>query len=678
MPVSVVIPLYNHEAYIAETLDSVLAQAGPSDEIIVVDDGSSDRGGEIARGILAGRDSARVLTQPNRGAHVAINTCIEHARSDWIAVLNSDDRFRPDKLRRCAEIASSDPSTSLIFGQVALVDQGGRSIEAGETVDWLARAQRFLAASDDLDLAMFNENFVVTTSNMVFRKALWSDVGGFQALRYCHDLDFYFAANRLGKAKFDQEFVHVDYRVHPTNTIKENLSRIRIEIACVLAEALTNNLLARRTDDLDRRMLALFSKAVSDKGFGNLLPFLMAKRSQFSSRRAFYEWAVGRPAVNEQLRTFLDRPPDASEFLDAADGASRRVDEGSRMLTRSGAAERIPVVVELSSFDRGGLEKVVLDTSLALRRHGFESIIVSCGDTGDLAEIARREGMAVHRLPDADREVGYAKLLRECRPQIAISHFSRVGYPVFKAAGIPNVTFIHNVYAFLNGSSLGNFKSDDQYVDRYISVSPKATAYATRRLGLREEKISTIPNGLMIEEHVDRARCAAPVTREQFGLAPNDYVFLNVASYNLHKGHYLMAAAMKLVLAKTDRVKILCIGNTIVPHHFDAFRRYLSECGLRLLSRSCPFPPNKRRLPASLLHRGVEYRDERSDVLPKADDYDGHRRRLRSYRERRYRNSSAERVRRNRGTPFLSSRRNGLRPPEFPHGCLLGGRHARI
>src|SRR5215831_2827499 len=89
--VSGIIPAYNAESFISETIASALAQTYPLTELIVVDDGSSDHTAEVA----ARFPNTRVIRRPNGGQGAARNTGIQAASGDWIAFLDHDDTWHP-------------------------------------------------------------------------------------------------------------------------------------------------------------------------------------------------------------------------------------------------------------------------------------------------------------------------------------------------------------------------------------------------------------------------------------------------------------------------------------------------------------------------------------------------------------------------------------------------------
>ncbi|MFP3607898.1 glycosyltransferase family 1 protein, partial [Paraburkholderia sp. SIMBA_053] len=83
------------------------------------------------------------------------------------------------------------------------------------------------------------------------------------------------------------------------------------------------------------------------------------------------------------------------------------------------------------SFDKGGLEKVVLDSAIAFDRQRFDVTIVTPGKVGHLGAVARDAGLRVIGLPADDPQRAYDRLLSELPIDVAMSHFSNAGYPLF-------------------------------------------------------------------------------------------------------------------------------------------------------------------------------------------------------------------------------------------------------
>jgi glycosyltransferase involved in cell wall biosynthesis len=124
--VSVVIPLYQTERFIAETLASVLAQTFDDFEVLVIDDGSSDRGPALAR--ATGDARVRVITQSNRGLAGARNTGIREARGIYVALLDADDRWHREKLARHVAVLDARRDVGLTYSASRLIDDAGTSL----------------------------------------------------------------------------------------------------------------------------------------------------------------------------------------------------------------------------------------------------------------------------------------------------------------------------------------------------------------------------------------------------------------------------------------------------------------------------------------------------------------------------------------------------------------------
>lgn len=230
--ISVVIPLYNHDQYIVEALDSVLNQTFDDLELIVIDDGSVDDSWNVLQSYAIARSDPRlrIERQENGGSHAAINHGIQLARSDWIAILNSDDRYEPTRLARFMEVVNGLPGIALVLSTIRLIDERGMEIDAGHW--WLRMyndlVQCFLAQQAEKGCqkpavaALLWGNFAVSTSNFFFSRALVDAIGPFKSYRYVQDWEFALrAAEFLGRENFiflDDEAL-LDYRLHGKNTI---------------------------------------------------------------------------------------------------------------------------------------------------------------------------------------------------------------------------------------------------------------------------------------------------------------------------------------------------------------------------------------------------------------------------------------------------------------------------
>jgi glycosyltransferase involved in cell wall biosynthesis len=113
--ISILIPVYNAERWIKQTIDSALSQTWPTKEVIVVDDGSTDRSPEIIRR-FEGR--IRWETGPNRGGNVTRNRLLELSRGQWLQYLDADDYLRPEKVERQIEFVRQYPDCDVVLSPV--------------------------------------------------------------------------------------------------------------------------------------------------------------------------------------------------------------------------------------------------------------------------------------------------------------------------------------------------------------------------------------------------------------------------------------------------------------------------------------------------------------------------------------------------------------------------------
>lgn len=112
--ITAAIPVHDGEAYLAEAIESVLAQTVPCGQLVVVDNASSDRSAEIARGY----ERVELVSEPQLGIGPARNAALAAARGDYLAFLDADDLWVPDKTARQLAAFEADPELGLVFGHV--------------------------------------------------------------------------------------------------------------------------------------------------------------------------------------------------------------------------------------------------------------------------------------------------------------------------------------------------------------------------------------------------------------------------------------------------------------------------------------------------------------------------------------------------------------------------------
>ncbi|MGH8564819.1 MAG: glycosyltransferase family 2 protein [Gammaproteobacteria bacterium] len=229
--VSVIIPLYNHEHYVGHALESVFAQSMQPLEIIVVDDGSCDGSVAMVHALAAQRPEIVFWSHPNQGAHYTLNAAIHRARGEFVSILNSDDAYHPERLAHCLQVFREDPGVAVVTTALNFVDEQGAPIRNR----WHERAKAFYQEIGDLSLALVNGNFLMTTSNICARRSLFHDIGGFAGLRYAHDLEFFLRVLARGKRIHFLDKPLVDYRRHASNTIREDVPKVRVETAGAVA-----------------------------------------------------------------------------------------------------------------------------------------------------------------------------------------------------------------------------------------------------------------------------------------------------------------------------------------------------------------------------------------------------------------------------------------------------------
>lgn len=173
---SVVIPSYNSASILPDAIESVLAQTLPPTEVIVVDDGSADD----TRGVCGRYPRVRCLRRANGGASAARNTGLAAAASEWVAFLDADDRWEPDKLETQFAALGQNPAADFAISAVNVWSPGRQSYHRmswNGSLDPMAMVRELLVRNI----------FTGLCSTLLIRRRTLLELGGFDSGRACED-----------------------------------------------------------------------------------------------------------------------------------------------------------------------------------------------------------------------------------------------------------------------------------------------------------------------------------------------------------------------------------------------------------------------------------------------------------------------------------------------------------
>ncbi|HSJ01683.1 MAG: glycosyltransferase family 2 protein [Verrucomicrobium sp.] len=217
--VAVVIPCYNHGQFVGEALESVLAQTRKADRILVIDDGSKDNSVEVLRSFES--RGVEVWARENQGAHNTINELVNRAAVDceFVSILNSDDRYLPQRLELCLDLATQHPVKCVFSTGLRVIDGEGKIMpEDAPRSRWFHGAWS-LGQQEGITMPEWlgQANFVATTTN-VFARASYLQQYPFRPYRFNHDY-FFLATAALENQIAVRPEVMLEYRIHGNNTI---------------------------------------------------------------------------------------------------------------------------------------------------------------------------------------------------------------------------------------------------------------------------------------------------------------------------------------------------------------------------------------------------------------------------------------------------------------------------
>jgi len=189
---SVIIPVFNGERFVGRAVESVLAQTYPADEVVVVDDGSTDATPNV---VARYGSQVRYIRQTNQGVSVARNAGANAARGDWLAFLDADDWYLPDRLRLHAEMLSARGGFDFLTGDYEYRDAHDALL--GRSMEGRSSGRQLLAKASDAETTIIEgeefEEFVADhfgdTHTLSVPRSTFLELGGYpEGFKVCEDV----------------------------------------------------------------------------------------------------------------------------------------------------------------------------------------------------------------------------------------------------------------------------------------------------------------------------------------------------------------------------------------------------------------------------------------------------------------------------------------------------------
>lgn len=241
--VSVLIPAYNHENYIQETIESIINQTYPNIELIILDDGSKDKTWEKITELKPKCENRFVKihfeTKQNEGTCITLNKLLKLSSGEFVYIIASDDLTKPQAIEKEVKFLQDNPDYALAVGDNEYVDSMGKQIfrtpktftsniknAKYKTVkEFLSSKLKIDFLSDDFGSykTLYKENYI--PNGYLIRKNIFETIGNFTKNAPLEDFWLMLQISKYKKMKYIDEILF-SYRIHDTNTIG-NSTRMR-------------------------------------------------------------------------------------------------------------------------------------------------------------------------------------------------------------------------------------------------------------------------------------------------------------------------------------------------------------------------------------------------------------------------------------------------------------------
>ena len=216
--VSLLIPAYNHQAYVQQTLDAIIHDDYPRKEIVIIDDGSVDDTDAVIRDWIRKHEAhitVKYRSRPNKGLTKTLNELLSLAEGEYLVAIASDDYLLPGGIRKRVDYLRAHPEKYAVFADCIVVDAQSRTVSQSALFDY-RHADRSRLSSDAGIRREFLTNFAMPGPVLMVRRDFYTQFGGYDDEMYIEDYDLYLRFAAHDAIGFLDEKVSA-YRIHDTN-----------------------------------------------------------------------------------------------------------------------------------------------------------------------------------------------------------------------------------------------------------------------------------------------------------------------------------------------------------------------------------------------------------------------------------------------------------------------------
>lgn len=247
---SIVIPLYNKERYIADTIQSVLDQNYTDFELLIVDDGSTDGSRDVVEGIADPR--IRLIKKENGGSSTARNLGFRESKGKYVCFLDADDRYLPGFLDNARALVEKYPEAGL-YGLNYVFSRNGREFHPG--FHGIPDNEKMVIVPDYFESVLYGEQVVINTANCIPKRVLEEVEGYDEGMRTTEDQDLWIRIALKHPVAFHHD-VSAVYNLDVENAKTQRVPKHEIEYANKLQQWISDGRIPEKHLSACKRIVA--------------------------------------------------------------------------------------------------------------------------------------------------------------------------------------------------------------------------------------------------------------------------------------------------------------------------------------------------------------------------------------------------------------------------------------